>query len=102
MEEKAEGTYIPVALKNGEPARRDYVLSEFQLEQVTGYVKSLVRQMKKKLARGDIAALPLLYNQRGCEWCPYFPVCGKEYTDKDVEKVRCSKEEALERMQEEK
>ena len=102
MEEKAAGNYIPVALKNGEPARRDYVLSEFQLEQVTGYVKSLVRQMKKKLARGDIAALPLLYNQRGCEWCPYFPVCGKEYTDKDVEKVRYSKEEVLERMQEEK
>ena len=74
------------------------MLSESQLEQVTGHVKSLERQMKKKLVHGDIAALPLLYNQRGCQWCPYFPVCGKEYTDKDVEKVRFSKEEALERM----
>ncbi|HIS50985.1 MAG TPA: PD-(D/E)XK nuclease family protein [Candidatus Gallacutalibacter pullistercoris] len=98
MEEKATGKYIPVALKNGEPARRDYVLSQAQLEQVTAYVKSLVRQMKKRLVHGDIAALPLLVNQRGCQWCPYFPVCGKEFGDKDVCKVRFSKEEALERM----
>ncbi len=101
MEEKAAGNYIPVALKNGEPARRDYVLSEAQLEQVTGYVKSLVRQMKKKLVHGDIAAAPLLINQRGCQWCPYFPVCGKEFLDKDVSRVRFSKEEALERMKKE-
>ena len=75
------------------------MLSENQLEQVTEYVKSLVRQMKKTLLRGDIAALPLLVNRRGCQWCPYFPVCGKEYEEKDVAKVRFSKDEALERMQ---
>ena len=98
MEEKGGGKIYPRALKNGEPARRDYVLSESQLEQVTGHVKSLVRQMKKKLVHGDIAALPCCTTSGGCQWCPYFPVCGKEYTDKDVEKVRFSKEEALERM----
>ena len=102
MEEKAAGKYIPVALKNGEPSKREYVLSETQLQQVTGYVKSLVRQMKKRLVQGDIAALPLLVNQRGCQWCPYFPVCGKEYADTDVRKVRFSKEEALQRMKDEK
>lgn len=102
MEEKAQGKYIPVALKNDEPSKRDYVLSEAQLEQVTGYVKSLVRQMKKRLLQGDIAALPLLANQRGCQWCPYFPVCGKEYADTDIHKVRFSKEEALQRMKDKK
>lgn len=99
MEKDGKGKYIPVALKDGSPAKKDYVLSEKQLEQVTEYVKSLVRQMKKTLLRGDIAALPLLVNRRGCQWCPYFPVCGKEYEEKDVAKVRFSKDEALERMQ---
>ncbi len=101
MEEKGAGEYIPVALKNGVPAKTDFVLSEEQLEQVTGYVKSLVREMKRTLNRGDIAAAPLLVNQRGCQWCPYFPVCGREYEEKDVTKVKFSKDEALEQMKKE-
>ncbi|WP_050698397.1 PD-(D/E)XK nuclease family protein [Anaeromassilibacillus senegalensis] len=81
MEQKAEGKYIPVALKNGAPAKRDSVVSPKEMNAIMRHAKELVAQMALELHKGKIAAVPLNGDTDACEWCPYFAVCGHEQED---------------------
>ncbi len=82
MDREAKGRYIPVALKNGAPDRKDHVVSPRELEAVLDYLKALIAEMAEELQNGGISAVPLngsRYN--ACEWCPYAAVCGHERDD---------------------
>ncbi|WP_099205492.1 PD-(D/E)XK nuclease family protein [Scatolibacter rhodanostii] len=99
MEENAVGQFIPAKfLKSGSPAESNSVLEDNQLRAVLDYSKSLIATMADTLYRGQIEARPVLANQLGCDYCPYRSVCGKEYSDKDIEKCSPSKADIITAM----
>lgn len=82
MDHEAKGRYLPVALKDGTPDKKDHIVSPHELESVLNYLKTLISSMAEELQKGEIAAVPLngkRYN--ACEWCPYQSVCGHEKDD---------------------
>lgn len=81
MEKKAEGKYLPVALKNGAPSGKEHIVSAAELEITLRYIRSLISSMAGTLRRGDVSALPLSGRYDACEWCPYRAVCGHERDD---------------------
>ena len=52
------------------------------------------------LLEGRVEAAPHLKNRSACRYCPYSPVCGKEFTAKDVELDKTTPQQALEKMRE--
>ena len=81
MEPDGAGTYIPVTIKNGAPARRDSVVSPGEMDAILRRVKDLAASMAEELHRGRVAAVPLKGDTDACQWCPYFAVCGREQED---------------------
>ncbi len=101
MEDGAKGRFIPASLnKDGSLGRFSSVLDEDSLRKVLNYSKSLIASMGEKLREGFLAAEPSMVNQNACKYCPYGPVCGKEYSDKDVVQDRAGTQEVLRRMEE--
>ncbi len=95
MEQGAAGKYIPVALKDGVPAKRDHVVSEQELTEVMRHIKGLVGAMAKELHGGDVAALPLSGDYDACAWCPYSAVCGHERDDPTRAMQKWDRDEAI-------
>jgi ATP-dependent helicase/nuclease subunit B len=86
MDRDRRGQYLPVALKDGMPDRKDHVASPRELEAILEYLRDVIFRMAEELREGNIAAEPL--NGRrydACEWCPYHPVCGHERDDPERE-----------------
>lgn len=82
MDSEAKGKYIPVALKDGVPDRRDHVVSPKELEAILEYLKHTVADMASELRKGDVPAFPLNGARvDACGWCPYRSVCGHEKDD---------------------
>lgn len=99
MEEKAEGRFIPASLtKDGSLGRASSVVAEEDLRQVLEFTKGKIAAMGRDLRRGRAEAKPSLVNQSACKYCPYGPVCGREFGDKDVTQDKSSAGEVLERM----
>ena len=98
MEEQAAGKYIPVALKDGVPAKTESVVSEAQLNGILNYIKTLTGEMVDTLYGGDVAAVPLVGEHNACEYCPYSAVCGHEQEDGGRECLRLDKNETLRRI----
>lgn len=100
MEAGAHGRFIPASLnKDGSLGRTSSVLDREQLQVVLEYSKRLIAAMGEELLEGWVAAAPNLKNHNPCRWCPYGPVCGKEYGEKDVEQEKLTPQEALSRME---
>lgn len=78
MEAQAAGVFIPVALKNGLPAKLDAVASLEEMGNIVRRIEELVVDMARTLREGDIAAEPAVGEYEACAWCPYRPVCGHE------------------------
>lgn len=95
MEQGAAGKYIPVALKDGAPAKRDHVVSEQELTKVMRHIKGLVGAMARELHGGDVAALPLAGDYDACAWCPYSAVCGHERDDSTREMRKWDREDVI-------
>ena len=98
MEHSAQGKYIPVALKDGAPAKRDHVVSEQELSGVMLHIKGLVGAMARELHGGDVAALPLSGDYDACAWCPYSAVCGHERDDSTREMQKWDRDEAIKKL----
>ena len=77
------------------------MISESGMKTALSYTRSRVEIMAKELCKGNIQARPLLVQEHGCSYCPYYAVCGKEYQRFPVEKNKQSPEETLRQMQEE-
>ncbi len=101
MEHSAQGKYIPVALKDGAPAKRDHVVSEQELTGVMRHIKGLVGGMARELHGGDVAALPLSGDYDACAWCPYSAVCGHERDDPTREMQKWDREEVIKELTDE-
>ena len=71
-----------------------------ELQTVLAYVKRVVATMGEALLEGRVEAAPHLKNRSACRYCPYSPVCGKEFTAKDVELDKTTPQQALEKMRE--
>lgn len=78
MEKQAQGVFIPVALKNGEPAKLDSVANLAQLGALTKKMEKLVVDMACSLRQGGVDAEPAAGEYDACAYCPYGPVCGHE------------------------
>ncbi|MCI9273354.1 MAG: helicase [Clostridiales bacterium] len=78
MEHKAQGVFIPVALKDGKPAKTEAVASLSQMGRIVKHMESLVIDMAIQLRAGEIPAVPVSGEYEACAWCPYRPVCGRE------------------------
>ena len=101
MEEKAQGKFIPVALKDGKPVRRDNVVDRQEMGRIIGYIRKMVARMALTLREGDVAADPVRGSRDACQYCPYFAICGHERDDGGREMLSCGKAEALKRMEQE-
>lgn len=101
MDGEAQGKYIPVALKDGEPSKPEFVLSESQMNEVIGYIRNLTGKMVQTLYSGDVSAQPLTGDYNACQYCPYSAVCGHEEDDGGRESFRCDKAEVLKRIEKE-
>lgn len=101
MEEKGKGKFIPVTLKNGEPARRDYVAGPAELDSVLSHVCRLVGEMAQRLHEGQIEAEPVSGGTDACAWCPYGAVCGHEKDDPVRPLEKLNRAQAMEKLREE-
>lgn len=100
MEKDGGGKYIPASLtKDGNPTKISSVLDKPAMKQVMDYCKFMISQMAKHLLAGDVQAKPNLENNFSCRFCPYKPVCGKEFEERDMQRVKRSREEILEEME---
>lgn len=100
MEAGAKGRFIPASLnKDGTLGRFSSVLDPEQLETVLRYSKRLIAAMATELREGRVDAVPNLKNKSACRFCPYGPVCGKEYGEKDVQQDKTTAQEALRQME---
>ena len=89
MEPDGKGRFLPVTLKDGVPSGADHLVTGCELEQIFGYIRSLIENMAKELRKGEITAIPLSGGSYdACTWCPYGAVCGHERDDplREVEK----------------
>ncbi|HEX2986030.1 MAG TPA: PD-(D/E)XK nuclease family protein [Caproiciproducens sp.] len=95
MERAGQGKYLPVALKDGAPAKRDHVVTEHELDGVMRHIKGLVAAMVSELHGGDVSALPLSGDYDACAWCPYSTVCGHEKEDSTRQMQKWDRDEAV-------
>ena len=101
MEEKGKGKFIPVTLKNGEPARRDYVAGPAELDNILSHVCRLVGEMAQRLHEGQIEAEPVSGGTDACAWCPYGAVCGHEKDDPVRPLEKLNRAQAMEKLRKE-
>lgn len=98
MERDGAGKYLPVALKDGVPARRDHVVTQEELTRVMRHIRSLVSAMAKELHGGNVAAVPLSGDYDACAWCPYSAVCGHERDDPVREMVKWDRQQLMQEL----
>lgn len=98
MERDAAGKYIPVSLKNGKLSGAESVLSREEFDCVIGAIREKIADMAETLLQGEISPEPLLQDHRGCDYCPYFAVCGREYGEEDVVKAKWKRTEVMEKL----
>ena len=100
MEAQAQGVFIPVALKDGQPAKLDSVASLTQMGVLVKHIEHLIEGMAKTLYAGDVRPEPASGEYDACAWCPYGAVCGHEKddgTDRPVQ--RWDRDEVFRRME---
>ena len=98
MEADGAGKFIPVALKDGVPAKKDSLASPTQFRELLHYSKQLVVRMAKELHEGRVEAVPLKGGYDACRWCPYFSVCGHEPDGAAQEMAKWDRDAALEEL----
>lgn len=98
MEQTGAGKYLPVALKDGAPAKRDHVVAKEELAEVMRHIRGLVSAMAKELHGGNVAAVPLSGDYDACAWCPYGAVCGHEQDDPVREMAKWDRERLMEEL----
>lgn len=98
MEHGGQGNYIPVALKDGVPGKRDHVVSPGELTDVMKHIKELVGTMARELHGGDVSAVPLSGTYDACAWCPYSSVCGHERDDPTREMQNWDRDEVIKEL----
>ncbi|MBQ4258478.1 MAG: PD-(D/E)XK nuclease family protein [Clostridia bacterium] len=101
MEENLEAKYIPVGISKGKVTGQEFLLSEGDFEKIHRLIEKKIVTMQRTLEAGDIDAKPLMENRFGCEYCPYFAICGKHYDSDEVQNTRKSKKEFFDFMKEE-
>ena len=101
MEAGARGIFIPVALKDGKPAKRDSVASLSELGVLTKHMESLVISMAETLRSGDVSRKPAEGEYDACQWCPYLSVCGFEKGEETRQIKKWDRDAVLEELKKE-
>lgn len=99
MEQDAAGVFIPVALKDGKPAKLDSVASLAQMGTISKFIESLIVEMAATLQRGDVSPCPVIGDYNACTWCPYGPVCGHEEGGPSIQMEKWDRKAVLEALQ---
>lgn len=101
MEQEGQGRFIPAKLqKDGSVAKSNSTLQPEELREILDYSKRLVATMAEELLGGDVAAKPMMHQVNSCAFCPYGAVCGREYSENDVDAEKPPKEEILRQIRE--
>lgn len=100
MEEQLEAKYIPVGVSGERTTGSDYLLSEADFQRIHRMIEAKIVRMQQTLEAGDVDAQPLMQNKFGCDYCPYFAICGKRYDKDEVKTTRKSKKEFFEAIEE--
>ena len=95
MEEEAKGVFIPVALKDGKPAKSESICSLVEMGKLSKYAESLIEQMAMELHSGNIEKTPISGEYDSCKWCNYSSVCGHEKNDKAFSIEKLSKKQVM-------
>lgn len=103
MEQRGQGVFIPASLdKGGKPKGKLVTARQFAL--LRGVVERLVTHMAENLLAGNIAALPLLFDEedapKACGYCDYRAVCGRENEGACRTFVKEKGEQILQEMEE--
>lgn len=91
--------------KDGSYSSSSSVISEEDMQMISGYVNQKIRRLGREILDGTISVNPCeLGADKACTYCAYKRVCGfsagtQEYRPRKLEKLAA--EEALERMREE-
>ena len=101
MESGARGIFIPVALKDGKPAKRDSVANLSELGALTKHMESLVISMAETLRSGDVSRKPAEGEYDACQWCPYLSVCGFEKGEETRQIKKWDRDAVLEELKKE-
>lgn len=102
MENGAKGRFIPAKFteKGALTKVGSSVLDDEQMRAVMEYSKKLIATMANKLHDGYVQAEPSMKNENSCTYCPYNAVCGKEFTDRDIEQVKAGNDEVIRMIKE--
>ncbi len=75
MEEKLEGIFIPVSLKNGVLNGKNSLATLEEFGKLFEKVDGLIGEMARELKSGEIEAVPVKGSEDGCKFCPYHSIC---------------------------
>ena len=64
------------------------------------YAPHAFRRCLGVVLEGRVQASPVMKNKNTCQYCPYSPVCAREYSEKDVETDRPDSARSLAQMRE--
>ena len=98
MEERGEGVFIPVTLKNGAPSKTDSLVTTAQIGLINKRIEQLVVEMADALHKGEIGAQPAGGEYDACAWCPYFSVCGHEKGEPKRQILKLDRESVLKEL----
>ena len=98
MEAKAQGVFIPVALKDGAPAKLDSVANLAQMGTIVKRIEKQIADMACTLQQGDVSPLPAAGEYDACGWCPYASVCGHEKDSANVTVEKWDRGKVLEEL----
>ncbi|MDF2820659.1 MAG: addB [Clostridiales bacterium] len=79
MDNKMEvkSSVLPVEFKkDGLPSSRASVASEYQFDQLEGFIQNKIKEIGNKIAEGDTSITPYKYEATtGCDYCSYQGIC---------------------------
>jgi ATP-dependent helicase/nuclease subunit B len=103
MDEKGNGTFIPVEIKDNVIQKNNSTVSKKDFALIRELTEKLLVQMAETLLSGDIAAVPCgETNYLPCTYCDYRTICGREESDDAVYLPSQKTDAVLKKLYEEK
>ncbi len=93
MEKDANGIFIPVTMKDGQPKSKDFLASVAQMGAIMDHIDKMIISMAMELRSGKISAEPAKGEYDACEFCGYKAVCMSSMNENVREIKKLNKEE---------
>lgn len=89
MEKDANGIFIPIIMKDGQPKSKDFLANVAQMGAIMTYIDKMIISMALELRSGKISAEPAKGEYDACEFCEYKAVCAVSVNEniRDIKKL---------------